>query len=109
MADKKEEGDVQDVFLPWRPSCDEYFSSYADGIYDEESEYQYIYDKGAIGIDQERGELVIGSAGAGGIYFCFRKAMPGLWAYYPIEERYELKAQTLAELVEGWFAGRIKV
>ena len=109
MADEKKEEDPRDVFMPWRPFCDEYFASYAEGIYDEASQYQYIYDRGAIEIDKEREDLVIGSAGAGGIYFCFRKYKPGLWAYYPIDERYEFKAQTLAELVEGWFDGRIKV
>lgn len=109
MADEQKERDPQDVLTPWRPFCDEYFASFSDGIYDEASQYQYIYDRGAIEIDREREDLVIGSAGAGGIYFCFRKHQPGLWAYYPIDERYELKAQTLAELVAGWFDGRIKV
>jgi len=39
--------------------------------------------------------------------FGYRAATQGVWAFYPIEQRFELLAGTLFEFIHGWYAGEI--
>jgi hypothetical protein len=93
----------------WQPACVEYFRDFAEGIYDSAGQHYLVLRRGEVELNFERGDLVVGSAGCDGIYFCFRKGQMGVWAYYPIEDRHVLVAPTLQRLAEGWFDGSISV
>ena len=96
-------------YLPWSPSCAEYFKSYRDGRFHERSQLWFILPIQDISIDPRRSALVVGSAGADSIDFCFRRGHAGVWAYYPYENEWVLKANSLAELERGWLEGTIGV
>jgi hypothetical protein len=55
------------------------------------------------------GWISIGGPGVDGIQFCCHTENGGIYTYHPIERRFELVAETVADLVDGWQAGRIKV
>jgi hypothetical protein len=98
--------------IRWRDyHCDEYFS--ADlatlGHYDELSQFWIIRPFSSVYEDRENQFLVLGGPGVDGIKFGFRHGHSGLWAYYPIGGEFKLKAQTIAELVEGWCSGELSV
>lgn len=100
---------VDDRFLPWATSCSEYFRQFSAGRYDADSQHWFILPREDATIDSLRGVLVIGSPGADGIEFCFRRGLSGVWAYYPFDQEYELKATSLADLERGWLDGTISV
>ena len=90
--------------------CDEYFnSSYANGFYHDESYLQLIYPEKELKEKKEIGFLVVGSAGADGIEFGYKKGEKGIWVYYPIDNKFEYVADSLEALIEGWCSGEIKV
>lgn len=96
--------------IRWTPQCHEYFSTFSQGVYDEASYMQVILPAQDVYISPaEPKDLVIGHAGADGIYFCFRAEVAGVWAYYGIEKHHMLLAETLAEFVSGWLNGAIHV
>ena len=89
--------------MRWTPQCDEYFSTYSQGVYDDASYMQFILPAQDVYISpDEPNDLVIGHAGVDGIYFCFRSGVAGVWAYNCMEKRHTLLAETLAEFVPGW-------
>lgn len=91
-----------------RYGCEEYVTgNYSKGYYDEYSCIQLILPVNDAVIS--RGHLVVGYAGVDGIEFCFRAEHLGIWAYYPYENNYELKASTLAAFVDGWLNGKVTV
>ena len=55
------------------------------------------------------GWVSIGGPGVDGIQFCCHAENDGIHTYHPIERRFELVAETVAELVDGWQSGRIKI
>jgi len=98
------------IVMNSRFKCDEYLSEFASsGFYHEESYLQLVYPKEDVFINHESGHLVIGSAGADGIEFCFRAHLEGVWAYYPIEMSYKFISGTVKELIEGYCNGNITV
>jgi hypothetical protein len=96
-------------YLPWSPACDEYFQNFAQGRYDSLSQIWFILPVEESYLDHVRGAFVVGRPGCDGIEFCFRAGERGIWAYYPIEERWEIKAGNLVELEQGWLSGSITV
>ena len=91
--------------------CSDYFSSerFSRGFYDETA---YLWTFYALDDLQEHAELeflAVGRPGCDGIEWGYRKEHPGLWAFYPTEQRFEYLAPTAAELFEGWYAGQITV
>lgn len=93
----------------WTPEIEEYFERFSAGIYDEGSFLQLIFPEDGLAIKRNENDLVIGTPGCDGMDFCFRRGEPGVWAYYPYEDRYLRVASNLQELVEGWRAGSIAV
>lgn len=91
--------------------CEEYFrNGWAEkGHFSKDSETWIVcplteaYEDAAISF------FAVGRSGWGGIDFGYRKGMSGLWAYYPIDDDFELKAPTIEELVKGYCSGEIKV
>ncbi len=81
----------------------------SDGFYSK-IEYLWLIEKQENwNVDNERGYLHFGNAGCDGIEFGLRKGMKGIWAFYPIDNEYEKKAETVSELVKGWTTGKISV
>ena len=96
--------------MRWTPQCHEYFSTFSQGVYDEASYMQVILPAQDVYISpDEPNDLVIGHAGADGIYFCFRAGVAGVWAYHGMQKHHMLLAETLAEFVSGWLNGVIHV
>jgi hypothetical protein len=92
-------------------NCREYFNSqkFARGFYDERAGFWTVYADTNIREHPELEFLAVGGPGCDGLEWGYRKGHPGLWVFYPIEQRFELLAPTLAELFDGWYSGRIKV
>ena len=92
-------------------NCIEYYKSpiSEQGYWDESSQYLYFWPAAQVFEDVEKQFLVIGSAGVDGIDWGYRKGIDGLWAYYPIEQKFFLIATSFQELVEGWLSGKITV
>jgi len=89
--------------------CAEYFDDYQEGRYDAKSYHWFIYSVRNVEISLDHLSLVIGDAGTDGISFCYRPNVDGIWAFYPIERRWERVAQTLHEFEAGWLSGTIVV
>ena len=81
----------------------------ADGVYDESAQYWLIRKQEEFEERPEIGFLEIGGPGVDGIGFGLRKGMTGIWAYYPIDNEFELKASDLEGLLNGWREGTITV
>lgn len=92
-------------------NAEEYFTNkrFFAGIYDNESHLQLILPEEEIYIFSTEDFLVIGRPGVDGIEFGFRKNQEGIWAYYPIDQRFSLVAANIAELVRGWYAGNVAI
>lgn len=89
--------------------CAEYLSKYEGGYYDDQSFLQLVLPLADVTINNEHEHLVIGHAGTDGIEFCYRIHKPGVWAFYPKEDRFQKVAANIGQLVEGWCNGTIKV
>src|SRR5262245_16491657 len=100
---------VEERYRPWSPACDEYFNQFTDGRHDAASRLWFVLPRAEIQIDRGRDALVLGRAGCDGIEFCLRRDHAGVWAYYPIEKRWVLKAASLMALECGWLDGSIFV
>lgn len=94
-----------------RFDCDEYFGvpGFRDGVFLPEACLQVVYPESQVHLDEGLGFLAIGSAGADGIEFGYRAAHSGVWAFHPIESRFQHVAESLGQLVEGYRTGAIKV
>ena len=53
--------------------------------------------------------LEIGGSGVDGISWALRRDEEGVFAHYPIEDRFEWKAKDVESLIAGWFSGQITV
>lgn len=80
-----------------------------EGFYSESEYYWTIRQETEWEYDPNREWLCLGGPGVDGIEFGIRRGFAGVFAYYPIEDRYELKAESVPDLIEGWCEGRIKV
>jgi hypothetical protein len=91
--------------------CADYFGSQAlaQGVWSETEQLWLIVSAREVAERVEDGFLVIGQPGVDGIEFGYRRDRDGVWAYYPMEARYELLAPDTQALVDGWFSGTIKV
>ena len=91
--------------------CAEYFSSstFRRGVVDPESQLQLIYSESQLRVIKAADFLAVGSAGADGIEFGFRKGISGLWAFHPNEGRFQAVASSLQSLVAGFRDGSIRV
>lgn len=90
--------------------CDEYFRDgwFERGRIGQRSQTWVVIPYDQAYEDTEAGFLAIGRSGEG-VDFEYRKGIEGLWAYYPIECRFKLMAETVAELAEGWCANQLTV
>ena len=91
--------------------CTAYFESerFTRGFYDEAAHLHTFYPAAELVEHPALGFLAIGRPGVGGIEWGYRRGQTGLWAYYPTTGEFEHLAPTVAELFEGWYAGRITV
>jgi len=58
---------------------------------------------------QDKSFLEVGHAGVDGILIGYRRDLPGIWGYYPIEQEFTLLANTLEGFLSGWNADEISV
>lgn len=91
--------------------CSEYFSDgwAEDGHFDEPSQTLVIVPVTDAYEDQEHGFFAVGRSGGDGIDFGYRKGTPGLWAFYPAEQRFKFMAPSIQALVDGWCSGKLSV
>lgn len=92
-------------------ACGEYFGEplFFRGVFFPEAQLQVVYPAAELRILSVPAFLAIGSAGADGIEFGYRRAHQGLWAFHPQENRFQFVANSLAELVQGYRSGVITV
>ena len=69
----------------------------------------FLYARDELRESDDGSKLYIGRAGTGGIEFAYRRAEPGIWAWYPIDNDLTPVADTLDARVSGWADGSIKV
>ncbi|MDD1795776.1 hypothetical protein LRP50_21890 [Enterovibrio sp. ZSDZ42] len=96
-------------YLSENYDCNGYLSKYEDGYYSRESYLQLVLPVSEASINSVHQHLIIGHAGADGVEFCFRFQKTGIWAFYPIENRFEKIANNIEQLIEGWCNNTIKV
>jgi hypothetical protein len=98
---------TREMAKPWEPSCEEYFTNYQKGFYDQPNSLQLILRLEDSRIDADRGDLVFGHAGVNGIYFCFRQGLEGVFAYYPITDEYVAVSPTIGNFLQRWNEGSL--
>ncbi len=91
--------------------CEDYFAGgwSVRGHFDEPSQLWVVTPLAESYLDRTIEFFAIGHSGCGGINSGYRKGQPGLWAFYPIEREFKFMAATVAELAEGYSAGRLSV
>ena len=101
--------DLPKHFIDYR--CSGYFESdrFTQGVWDERAQLWLIVSADEVAECPERQFLVIGRPGVDGIEFGYRRNHEGIWAHYPIEDEFRFVAPNVSALVDGWFAGTIKV
>ncbi len=96
-------------YLSENYDCSGYLSKHEDGYYHDESFLQLVLPVSEATINSDHQHLIIGHAGADGIEFCLRFQKSGVWAFYPIEVRFQKVAGNIEQLIEGWCNGSINV
>ena len=91
----------------WPPELGHYTATYPEGVIDEFG-YRYFLPAREFKAVSSA-ELTVGYAGCDGIEFRLRANLPGVWAYHPMEERYQLLGHELADVVAGWLNGTVQV
>jgi len=90
--------------------CEDYLiDTYREGHFDRLSQLQVVLSHEEAHLDGAESHLVVGLAVCDGIQFCYRANQSGLWAYFPLEDIYQLKANTIKELIQGYCDGSISV
>ena len=96
--------------------CDEYFEVYADGYWSEAEQLWLVRPWGQVAEDIARAApssfteyFPVGDAGVDGISFGYRAGAPQIWAYFSIANEFDVVAESLRALVNGWIEGKIKV
>jgi hypothetical protein len=80
-----------------------------EGCYSSTEQYWTIRPRAEYKYDAQRDWLCIGSPGVDGIEFGLLRGRSGVFAYYPTEDRYVLKAASATELFSGWVSGAVTV
>lgn len=80
-----------------------------DGLWDELAQLWVLEPLFRVAELRDVAFLQVGRPGADGIVFGYRSGEDGLWAYYPVEERFQFLAPSLDEFVNGWSARTITV
>ena len=91
----------------WLPNLGDYIAEYPEGVRDEFG-YQYFLPAEEFEVVNST-ELTVGYAGCDGIEFRLLAKSTGVWAYYPIEERYQLLGDEIADVAAGWSNGTVQV
>jgi hypothetical protein len=91
--------------------CRDYFDSdkFTRGFYDEHAQFWTFYAAADVREHPELEFLAVGGPGCDSLEWGYRKGYPGLWAFHPVEQRFQLLAPTLAELFDRWYSERIRV
>jgi hypothetical protein len=80
-----------------------------EGVYCQDSQYWIVRRVDEWEEIDYPGWISIGGPGVDGIQFCCHAENDGIYTYHPIEGQFDLVAETVADLVDGWQSGRIKV
>ena len=91
----------------WPPNFGDYIAVFPEGVRDE-CGYQYFLAVEEFKVENCT-ELTVGYAGCDGIEFRLRAHPPGVWAYFPKEERYQLLGHEIADVATGWLNGTVHV
>ena len=91
------------------PEAVMYFEHYSDGIYDPTAFLDWIYKVGDVRESDDGDELYIGRPGVDGIEFVYRRGSGAIWAYHPMESRWQLLADDIKKFERGWKAGELRV
>ena len=91
--------------------CGDYYGSeqFTRGVWSESERLHLIVAADEVSELPDLEFLVVGRPGVDGIEFGYRKNHDGIWSYYPISREFSQVASSVSGLVEGWFAGSIKV
>ncbi len=91
------------------PAATAYFAYYAEGRFDEASQLQYIYPVGEARLSDDGQALFIGRPGADLMEFGYRVDAPGIWVWYPIEQKWRKVADDVYALDRDWLSGALRV
>lgn len=89
--------------------CGEYLAQFSAGRYDVAGQFWFILPVSDITLNDSREALIVGRAGVDGICFCYRAGAPALWAWFPLDERWQRVSNCLADLERSWLAGELRV
>jgi hypothetical protein len=91
--------------------CEDYFASQwaRGGYWDEPSQLMLVEPARKRVLRSEHNFLVIGGPGVDGIEFGYRRGRRGIWAHYPIDQRFLKVAKTTAGLIERWLDGSLSL
>lgn len=91
--------------------CWDYFGDgwAENGHYDSASHCWLIERLSELHPEQRLGFFAVGGPGMDGVRFGYRYGHHGIWAHYPLEDRFVFKAPSLAALIDGWRTGAITV
>jgi hypothetical protein len=91
--------------------CSDYFGGglASRGYFDESAQYWLIEPLKQLHSEQRLGFFAIGGPGVDGIRFGYRFGKKGVWAFYPMTEKFVFMADTPNELIEGWKSGKLSV
>jgi hypothetical protein len=89
--------------------CSDYFGSAwaKSGYYDEPSQIMLVLPVRERVVRADF--LVMGRPGVDGIEFGYRRGKHGIWAYYPMEDRFARVAKTTADLIDVYTSSRMKL
>ncbi len=91
--------------------CSEYLASQwaAEGLWDELAQLFLLEPLSRVEILSDIGFMQVGRPGVDGIGLGYRFKQAGLWAYYPVDQRFELLATSLELFLKGWSTNTITV
>jgi hypothetical protein len=107
---RKTDGEFVPVLAALRCyDCDDYLASEwaTRGCWDESCQLMLIVPTTEVEERPELSFLVVGNAGVDGIEIGYRAGLPGLWAYYPIDQEFVSVDQSVNELVERFHSGKL--
>lgn len=91
------------------PEAADYFKHFAKGRRHEDREFGIIYGTDEARVSSDGARLYVGRAGVAGIEYVYRRGSPEIWAYYPVDADYTLKADDILSFEELWKNGQITV
>lgn len=96
----------------WREfDCADYCASPLafTGWWDEPGQIWYVEPAPRSYVDTAIQMLVVGRPGVDGLVWGYRRGLPGIWVYYPLDGHYRQVAWTIDELRDGYSSGGIVV